>query len=87
MVHVKKKKFLTIILSSGSDKLEKSSAFEKALKEPLMVKRSQLLDSWFYCKAKTDEPPHDKTNKMAVRLAKSQISLGIRPVWSKSSLS
>ena len=28
------------------------------------------------------EPPHDKTNKMAVRPAKTQISLGIRPVWS-----
>ena len=28
------------------------------------------------------EPRHDKTNKMAVRPAKTQISLGIRPVWS-----
>ena len=27
------------------------------------------------------EPPHDKTNKMSVRPAKTQISLGIRPVW------
>ena len=26
------------------------------------------------------EPHHDKTNKMTVRLAKTQISLGIRPV-------
>ena len=33
------------------------------------------------------EPRHDKTNKMAVRPAKTQISLGIRPVWSESSLS
>ena len=32
------------------------------------------------------EPPHDKTNKVAVRPAKAQISLGIRPVWSQSSL-
>ena len=32
------------------------------------------------------EPPHDKTNKMPVRSAKTQISLGIRPVWSESSL-
>ena len=30
--------------------------------------------------------PHDKTNKMSVRPAKTQISLGIRPVWSESSL-
>ena len=35
----------------------------------------------------TYEPPHDKTNKMSVRPAKTQISLGIRPVWSESSLS
>ena len=28
----------------------------------------------------TDEPRHDKSNKMSVRPAKSQISLGIRPV-------
>ena len=29
---------------------------------------------------------HDKTNKMTVCPAKTQISLGIRPVWSESSL-
>ena len=33
------------------------------------------------------EPWHDKTNKMSVRPAKTQISLGIRPIWSESSLS
>ena len=33
------------------------------------------------------EPRHEKTNKMSVRPAKTQISLGIRPVWSESSLS
>ena len=33
------------------------------------------------------EPRHDKTNKMSVRPAKTQISLGIRQVWSESSLS
>ena len=32
------------------------------------------------------EPPHDKTNKMTVRPGKTQISLGIHPVWSESSL-
>ena len=35
---------------------------------------------------KPTEPRHDKTNKMSVRPAKTQISLGIRPVWSESSL-
>ena len=34
----------------------------------------------------TVEPPRDKTNNVAVRPAKTQISLGIRPVWSESSL-
>ena len=34
-----------------------------------------------------NEPPHDKTNNVAVRPAKTQISLDIRPVWSESSLS
>ena len=33
------------------------------------------------------EPRHVKTNIMSVRPAKTQISLGIRPVWSESSLS
>ena len=36
--------------------------------------------------SKIYEPPHDKTNKMSVRPAKTQFSLGIRPVWSESSL-
>ena len=35
----------------------------------------------------TYEPPHDKTNNVAMRPAKTQISLGICPVWSESSLS
>ena len=35
----------------------------------------------------TNEPWHDKTDKVSVRSAKTQISLGIRPVWSESSLS
>ena len=41
-----------------------------------------------YCPAVIlkNEPRHDKTNKMSVRPAKTQISLGIRPVWSASSL-
>ena len=32
------------------------------------------------------EPRHDKTNKVTVRPEKTQISMGIRPVWSESSL-
>ena len=33
------------------------------------------------------EPLLDKSNKITMRPAKAQISLGIRPVWSESSLS
>ena len=33
-----------------------------------------------------NELPHDKTNKVTMHPAKTQISLGIRPVWSESSL-
>ena len=36
---------------------------------------------------KTNEPRHDKTNKRSVFPAKTQISLGIRRVWSEYSLS
>ena len=39
----------------------------------------------FYCSKY--EPIHDKTNNVVVRPAKTQISLGICPVWSESSLS
>ena len=38
------------------------------------------------CSTMKNEPPHDKTNKMTVCPAKTQISLGICPVWSESSL-
>ena len=38
------------------------------------------------CSVKQYEPPHHKTNKMTMRPAKTQISLGITPVWSESSL-
>ena len=34
-----------------------------------------------------NEPRHDKNSKTSVRPAKTQISLGIRPVWSESPLS
>ena len=37
-------------------------------------------------KLTTNKPPRDKTNNVTVRPAKTQISLGIRPVWSESSL-
>ena len=49
-----------------------------ALRRPFMVKVINL--SQFSAVSFTNEPPHDKTNKMTVRPAKTQISLGILPV-------
>ena len=42
--------------------------------------------AWWY-ETQLFEPRHDKTNKVSVRPAKTQISLGICPVWSESLLS
>ena len=54
------------------------------------VKFKMQLRTWLrlalkFCKYPC-EPRHDKNNKMTGRLAKTQISLGIRPVWPESSL-
>ena len=54
-----------------------------------VLRGEDFLKVWRYTgilQRKPDGPRHDKTNKMAVRPAKTQISLGIRPVWSESSL-
>ena len=45
-----------------------------------------ILNYLVYVSRRSSEPRHDKTNKMRVRPAKTQISLGIRPVSSESSL-
>ena len=45
------------------------------------VKRTPVQGRRLIC-----EPRHDKTNKVSVRPAKTQISLGIRPDWSESSM-
>ena len=42
--------------------------------------------SWLSFIESVHKPSHDETNKMNVHPAKPQISLGIRPVWSESSL-
>ena len=47
-------------------------------------KYPKIWTKWFY--HLLFEPWHDKTNKVTVRPAKTQISLGICPVWSESSL-
>ena len=44
-------------------------------------------DFFFFCFVSLYEPLHDKASSVSVRPAKTQISLGIRPVWSESLLS
>ena len=46
-----------------------------------------VVSFWSVIHELSSEQRHDKTNKMSVRTAKTQISLGIRPVWSESLLS
>ena len=51
----------------------------------LQIVRTDLLLARFpsfavKCLSITNEPRHDKSNKISVRPAKTQISLGIRPV-------
>ena len=56
----------------------------------LLIVMSQKIESFlisfFIVTWKKYELPHNKTNKMTASPAKTQISLGICPVWSESSL-
>ena len=59
------------------------------LKCNITLANPYLRERWLYIPTGNQiiiEPRHDKTNKVTVRLAKTQISLGIRPVWSESLL-
>ena len=51
----------------------------------LTVKHHNSYKVYHVCLPVWSAPRHDKTNIMSVRPAKTQISLGIRPVWSESS--
>ena len=50
------------------------------------IKQAVSFASILFCFLKQNEPPHDKTNNVAVRPVKTWISLGICPVCSESSL-
>ena len=47
-------------------------------KENNQIKRTCYDETWVHVRNPTNEPPHDKSNKMTVRPAKTQSSLGIR---------
>ena len=57
------------ILNTSSSELQSFSSFLS----------SKLLTHWYEI---WYEPPREKTNNVVVRPAKTQVSLGIRPVWS-----
>ena len=66
--------------------LSDSAGFAQTTTQDILSDRS-LFPAATLCsfKAAITEPRHDKTNKVTMRPAKTQISLGIRPVWSESS--
>ena len=68
----------TVVLVTHMSNLPTRKYFMK-----ILITMSRDFD---YLSVETYETPHDKTNKMTVRPAKTQISLGIRSVWSESSL-
>ena len=68
------------VFSWRGSKIKPKHVFSCHLLKICWVSNGYWVSKWF-------EPRHDKTNKMRVRPAKTQISLGIRPVWSVSSLS
>ena len=47
-----------------------------------VIRQAYTILPWEYLEDEKYEPRHDKTNKVAVRPAKTQVSLGIGPVWS-----
>ena len=57
-----------------------------AYKRLLIALPTFELDNLNWVHGQKYEPPHDKTNKVSVCPAKTQISLGICPVWSESLL-
>ena len=67
----------------GTTHVVSTTPFHHALRH--CVNPMLLPSHLFFCLS--FEPRHDKTNKMSVCPAKTQISLGMRPVWSESSLS
>ena len=69
------------VCSSYRNSFKQNSSFIHNIKPWKINQCPMPLDQ---CKA--FEPRHDKTNKMSVRPAKTQISLGICSVWSESSL-
>ena len=69
--------------------INNSYNINKKIKKWIIYKKKEdtIFEPWKTFKLITNEPWHDKTNKWHMRRAKTQISLGIRPIWSESWLS
>ena len=69
--------------------MKKKSVVKKkrCFQSSILEKKCQIMGQSENPTSKSIEPRHDKTNKVTVRPAKTQISLGICPGWSESSLS
>ena len=65
----------TVLLAAHWSDLLRCGSYKRCTLHSQTISCPQ--DLWIW-----NEPRHDKTNKMSVRPAKTQISLGIRPVWS-----
>ena len=70
----------------GLSNLCRHTWLPELLSAPEVKYKLYTINSLHVCTS-LNEPRHDKTNKMSMRPPKTQMSLGIRPVWSESSLS
>ena len=83
---------MAIIIVALRQNLDLCNLQRSNKQEHLHILFSHLFDCYMdrqpqcYLRTVRYEPPHDKTNKMTVRPAKTQISLGIRPGRLESSL-
>ena len=73
---------LIIIKVLKSHEIFKMAAQMSTILKVLNKSYLSIFLDWFL----SNEPPHDKTSKIALCPAKTRISLGICPVWSESSL-
>ena len=79
--------YAVMTLSIGTDRQAHKAHLDQS--SPIRVHtvcHSVCILLTYYSIVKSYEPPPDKTNKMTCGPSKTQISLGIRPVWSESSL-
>ena len=73
-------------IENRAQQIDKDKELMAANKAQEQAKTKEEQEKQMYDKKKNNEPPHEKSSKICMCPAKTQISLGIRPVWSESSL-